>query len=92
MRDFRHLPGVTSLILAPQKCVGCGTCLTVCPHGVFALTDGRARIQDQDGCMECGACAKNCAAGAIGVTPGVGCAAYIIKTWLPWSKGGTVCC
>ncbi len=92
MKDYRYLPGVTSLGYDPGKCAGCGTCVAVCPHAVFELNDGRARIVDKDGCMECGACARNCAPGAITVTPGVGCAAYIIKTWLPWTRGGTVCC
>ncbi|MGD2023929.1 MAG: 4Fe-4S binding protein, partial [Desulfobacterales bacterium] len=49
------------------------------------------RIVDLDGCMECGACAKNCPTDAIGVTPGVGCASYIIQTWIK-GKNTTACC
>ena len=36
--------------------------------------------------MECGACATNCPVHAITVTPGVGCAAYIIQTWIRGKK------
>ena len=82
MEKFRYLDGVTTLVLDQDKCIGCGDCTTVCPHGVFTLTDRKAQVVDLDGCMECGACALNCPAGAITVTPGVGCAAYIIQTWV----------
>jgi len=93
MKDFRYLDGVASLRFEVAACVGCGRCTEVCPHGVFVLEDGKARLADFDACMECGACATNCAPGAISVTPGVGCAAYIIQTWLPWTQGnGGGCC
>lgn len=82
MRHFRHLPGVTTLAYDKDKCVGCGSCETVCPHGVFRMNTKRAQLADRDGCMECGACALNCPTGAIAVTPGVGCAAYIIQSWI----------
>ncbi len=82
MDSFRHLAGVTTLSLTTEACTGCGGCLHVCPHGVLALSGSKVEIVDRDGCMECGACAGNCPAEAIQVTPGVGCAAYIIKSWL----------
>lgn len=97
MKEFRHLPGVTTLSLAPEECVGCGVCEVVCPHGVMRLQNGKALVSDRDGCMECGACARNCPTTAIHVTPGVGCAAYIIKAWLKGRKasaaaGDVKCC
>jgi len=55
----------------------------------------KAEIEDLDGCMECGACAQNCPASAIRVTPGVGCASYIIKTWIKGKEaaaGGDIDC
>ncbi|MEW6262593.1 MAG: mercury methylation ferredoxin HgcB [Thermodesulfobacteriota bacterium] len=82
MEDFRHLPNVSTLKLNPEACVGCGECLRVCPHGVLSLNGRWISLADKDGCMECGACALNCPAGALEVTPGVGCAAYIVQTWL----------
>ena len=90
MRDFRYLSGVSTLSLDPGACSGCAMCTAVCPHGVIVLEGRKARIADHDGCMECGACAKNCPTAALRVTPGVGCAAYIIKTWVK-GRGAGAC-
>ena len=86
MENFRYLPGVTTLQLDTAACVGCGMCEIVCPHTVFQVKEKKAEIDDLDGCMECGACAQNCPTGAIRVTPGVGCASYIIQTWIKGNK------
>jgi len=82
MRGFRYLAGVSTLKLDTEACVGCGACEEVCPHGVLAVADGKARLVDHDACMECGACALNCPASALTLTPGVGCAAHILLSWL----------
>jgi NAD-dependent dihydropyrimidine dehydrogenase PreA subunit len=82
MKDFRYIENVTTLTLDHTKCIGCGACENVCPHAVFAIRAKKALIADKNACMECGACALNCPASAITVTPGVGCAAYIIQTWI----------
>ena len=79
MAELRYLANVVTLGLEEQKCVGCGRCVEVCPHGVFVVEEGKARIVDQDGCMECGACAKNCPVEAVSVEAGVGCAAAVIR-------------
>lgn len=92
MKTLRYIDGVASISLKEEVCVGCGMCATVCPHGVFTLTKKRALITDRDGCMECGACAMNCPAGAIEVTPGVGCAALIIKRWFKGKNVETGAC
>jgi NAD-dependent dihydropyrimidine dehydrogenase PreA subunit len=96
MDDFRYLAGVTTLQLDTEACAGCGMCESVCPHGVFQMEGKKAAIRDRDGCMECGACALNCPSEAIRVTPGVGCASYIIKTWIKGKEvaacGGVECC
>ncbi len=86
MRIFRHLDDVTTLLLNQDKCVGCGLCTDVCPHGVLAMEERKACVVDRDGCMECGACALNCPGGALSVTPGVGCAAYIVLAWIKGKK------
>lgn len=88
---LQYLRNVATLKLDAGKCVGCGMCLTVCPHGVFELDGGKARIIDRNRCMECGACAKNCAAGAISVSPGVGCASAILKGMLTGSEPSCDC-
>ena len=77
---MKYLANVASLELLSEKCTGCGICLEVCPHNVFALKDKKAIIIDKDGCMECGACAVNCNFGALSVDKGVGCAAAIINS------------
>ena len=65
MENFRYLPGVTTLQLDTEACVGCGMCESVCPHTVFQMKGKKAEIEDLDGCMECGACAQNCPTDAI---------------------------
>ena len=92
MKDFRYLPGVATLALDVETCVGCGNCALVCPHQVFVVTEKKAVIVDKDGCMECGACALNCPVNAIAVTPGVGCASYIIQTWIKGKDAVIQCC
>lgn len=91
MQEFRYLPGVTTLELNSDLCIGCGQCTSVCPHAVFAIEERKAHIVDRDGCMECGACANNCPVDAVTVTPGVGCASYIIQTWFKGKEAATCC-
>lgn len=92
MQDFRYLSGVTTLEFYPELCVSCGMCELVCPHGVFEVHGSKAEVVDRDACMECGACAMNCPASAITLTPGVGCATYIIKTWIKGKDSSVSCC
>jgi len=80
--SMRYLPNVVTLELDRARCNGCGMCTTVCPHAVFAVEAGKARIGDRDACMECGACARNCPQGAVSVRAGVGCAAGIIAGFM----------
>ena len=76
---MEYLKNVVTLRLDRDACVGCGRCLEVCPHGVFALAEGNALIVERDACMECGACARNCPANALFVKNGVGCAVGILN-------------
>jgi NAD-dependent dihydropyrimidine dehydrogenase PreA subunit len=87
----QYLKNVVTLKFDPEKCVGCGMCINVCPHGVFEIAEGKAIPVDIESCMECGACAKNCAFSAISVTQGVGCAAAIIKGMLTGRKPSCDC-
>jgi ferredoxin len=82
LNGYRYLKNVSTLVLETERCTGCGRCAEVCPHGVFSVAGGQARIADHDACMECGACARNCPEGAIDVDAGVGCATGLINEWL----------
>ena len=95
MKEFRYLKDVATLQYDRDKCVGCGMCATVCPHRIFRMEAKKAAPTDPDACMECGACALNCPSGAITVTPGVGCAAHIMQTWIARFTGVKIqsdCC
>lgn len=94
MRSLRYIEGVVTIGIDSERCIGCGVCSQVCPHGVLAMEKRKARIVDRNGCMECGACANNCPVEALSVSPGVGCAALIIKRWLKGKSfiGAPGCC
>ncbi len=48
----------------PQKCIGCGACLEVCPNHAHVMTEeGKQFIRER--CEGCGACADVCYAGAL---------------------------
>jgi NAD-dependent dihydropyrimidine dehydrogenase PreA subunit len=79
----------------PDQCIGCGVCVEVCPHAVFAMNGRKAVLVRQTDCMECGACQVNCPTAAITVESGVGCAAAMISAALRGKKeascGGEQC-
>ncbi len=89
MGELRYFAAGKSLGLETERCVGCGRCVEVCPHAVFAVDGGKARIAERGRCMECGACARNCPVGVISVTAGVGCAAAVIGGFF---NGGVPTC
>ena len=89
MTELAYFRGPTAIALRldEKRCMGCGLCVEVCPHGVFTLRSSagalrtriRAEIVNAKACMECGACKMNCPVGAVEVSTGVGCAAAIIS-------------
>ncbi|NLO63972.1 MAG: glycyl-radical enzyme activating protein [Clostridiales bacterium] len=75
------------------KCIGCGTCLAVCPDKAISSKDGKIVI-DFSLCQRCGKCAEECPAGAIEVK-GVKMSAdeafaILIKDKAYWGKDGGV--
>lgn len=91
MGQLIYLKDVVTLTLDEEKCIGCGMCLSVCPHAVWSLNDGKALIKSRDACMECGACATNCPVEAINVRPGVGCAHAVVSATLSRNKSSGCC-
>ncbi len=93
-----YLPNVTTLELNEDRCDGCGMCVLVCPHTVFAVEKKKARIVERDACMECGACALNCPEEALTVKAGVGCARAVLNGALRGTEptcdcgGDSACC
>ncbi|HEY8909925.1 MAG TPA: glycyl-radical enzyme activating protein [Desulfosporosinus sp.] len=50
------------LMYRPDRCVGCGQCLEICPSGATISTEGKLRyLRDQ--CLACGECCTVCHAG-----------------------------
>ena len=72
-----------------ELCTGCGLCVLVCPHAVFARNGRRARLVRPEACMECGACQLNCPADAIQVDSGTGCATAMFVAALTGQKEPT---
>jgi len=94
LKSWSYLANGTTIRLEEARCLGCGLCLEVCPHGVFSLRQAagtstiasaepagsaKAAIVARESCMECGACAWNCPCGALSVRTGVGCAVAVLN-------------
>ena len=91
MHRQAYLKNVSTLRVEEKKCIGCGMCVTVCPHEVLNLTNGTVQVVDRDACMECGACAVNCPSQALYVKSGVGCAAAVISSALGRKRSECSC-
>jgi NAD-dependent dihydropyrimidine dehydrogenase PreA subunit len=85
---FVRASDINTLAYNAGRCINCGMCSAVCPHGVFApggdaaRPERRAYVVRPAACMECGACQNNCPTEAIVVDSGVGCAAAMITAAL----------
>ena len=47
------------------KCIGCGSCIDICPVGAISFDDDSKAKIDQTKCIKCGACEATCPAQAI---------------------------
>lgn len=48
-----------SVVLQDDRCIGCTSCLKVCPTEAIRLRDGKARIIGEK-CIDCGECIRIC--------------------------------
>jgi iron only hydrogenase large subunit-like protein len=56
-------PAYHSVMLDPDKCVGCTTCIKKCPTEAIRVRKGRASIIAER-CIDCGECIRTCPHGA----------------------------
>lgn len=74
-RKFIETEGAISVV-NEAKCIGCGTCVTVCPYNAPALEEVTVTVEEVTyitkkskinpaACKGCGSCAAACPAGAI---------------------------
>ncbi len=47
-----------------DKCIGCGSCVEICPADVIEIIDDKA-VVDKDWCVGCGICVSKCPSDAI---------------------------
>jgi len=52
------------MIVDKSKCIGCGTCVGVCPVEAIEMIKGKAEI-DKKKCIHCGSCKNVCPVEAI---------------------------
>lgn len=48
-----------------KNCVGCGSCVKVCPKNALSILKGTVAVVDKNLCVGCGLCEKICPAGII---------------------------
>ncbi|MCX9013286.1 MAG: FAD-dependent oxidoreductase [Candidatus Methanoperedens sp.] len=74
-RDFIETEAMVSIV-NEAKCIGCGTCVTVCPYNAPALEEATVTAEEVSytakksrinpaACKGCGSCAAACPSGAI---------------------------
>lgn len=59
-----HAEHTVSGFIIGSGCIGCGTCLTVCPQKCIDITK-KPVVIDQHHCLHCGRCVETCPKQAI---------------------------
>lgn len=50
-----------------DKCIGCGSCVDICPSEVYELQNEKATVVNIEECVGCESCVESCEQGAITV-------------------------
>ncbi|HMM38651.1 MULTISPECIES: ferredoxin [Desulfovibrio] len=50
-----------------DKCIGCGSCVDICPSEVYELQNEKAAVVNLEECVGCESCVESCEQGAITV-------------------------
>ena len=62
---FRRTTVMVEIKIDSEKCTGCGTCVDVCPVGVYELREGKSVAVNVDECIVCRTCEAQCPENAI---------------------------
>ena len=65
LKYVRKAVTVVEIRVDADKCTGCGTCVDVCPVGVYELRDDKSVPVNVDECILCRACEAQCPNNAI---------------------------
>ena len=58
-------PQMEESMVDKKKCIGCGTCVAICPVEAISFSKEGYTVIDQKKCIKCGACQASCPVNAI---------------------------
>jgi NAD-dependent dihydropyrimidine dehydrogenase PreA subunit len=47
---------MVKIVVDSTKCIGCGSCVKICPAGVYELRNGKSTPARAEECLFCHAC------------------------------------
>ena len=53
------------IILNKERCMGCSTCVMVCPQMILEVVNNKMEVIDENRCMGCFGCEDECQTGAV---------------------------